>query len=67
MPTDVDRAIEAGGESIGKFPAARPQQLGPGFGAVGAVFGQEGVVVTAVGLPIECAQVCSPTDIDRTI
>ena len=67
IPTDEDRAIEAGGEGFGLVRAARPQQLGPGFGAIGAVFSQEGVVVaTVVGLPIE--RTTGPaTDEDRAI
>ena len=52
IPTDVDRAIEAGGEGLGTVITVRPQQLGPGFGTVGAVFGQEGVAIAAIGLPI---------------
>ena len=30
-PTDIDRAIEAGGQGIGLVIAARAQQLGPDF------------------------------------
>ena len=46
--------------------AARAQQLGPGFGAISTVFGEEYVAVAAVGLPIKCA-IRSPRDIDRAI
>ena len=65
-PAPVNRAIEAGGEGSGSVSPARPQQLGPSFGAIGAVFGQEGVHVTSVGLPVERA-IGIPTDVDRAI
>ena len=65
-PTEVDRAIKAGGEGIGIFSAVRAQQLCPGFSTISAVFGQECVKAAAVGLPIECT-IVRPTDIDRAI
>ena len=66
VTTDVDRAIQAGGEAKGLVSVTRPQQLGPGFGAVGAVFGQEGVTIAAVGLSIERTSGV-PTHKDRAI
>ena len=67
-PTDIYRAVKAGSDSIGvgKFIFVRCQQLGPGFGAISAVFGKECVIGAVAGLPIECA-ICNPTYIDRAI
>jgi len=62
-PADIDRAIETGGEGGGIVTGARPQQLGPGFGAVSAVFGQEGVFTAAIGLSIKRA-IGIPADVD---
>ena len=66
LPTDVDRAIQASGEGSGPVIVACTEQLGPGFGTVDAVFGQEGVVISAVGITIKSAK-SRPTGVDRAI
>ena len=64
IPTNVNRAVKAGGEGLGEVLATRTQQLGPCYGAICDVFGQEGVAIAAVvGLPIECAS-GRPTNVD---
>ena len=54
------------GIAAGCVLGARSQLLSPGFGSVGAIFGQEGVIGAAVCLPIERAS-GNPTDVDRAI